>query len=110
MLSEKELKVLEEMNFDVNECEQDSKEYVEISQYSPLGEDWICVVWYEKDGFANAFNDYATSFDYEEEAAFYIKNRGKYGIPESITALLKDSKWKKKILLETARKLTDIGE
>lgn len=110
MLSEKELKVLEEMNFDVNECEQNGEEYVELSQYTPLGEDWYVIIWYDKGQFVEEFCNYADNFDYEEEQTPYIENRGKNGIPNSIKDLLEDGKWKDKILKETARKLTDIGE
>ena len=111
MLSEKELKVLEEMNFDVNECEQDGREYVELSQYTPLGEDWYITIWYYGNTtFIKEFYTFAHLFDYEEEQTPYIANRGKNGIPDSIKDLLEDGRWKAKILTQTAKRLRNIKE
>ena len=110
MLNNKELKVLEEMNFDVNECEQNGEEYVELSQYTPLGEDWYVVIWYNEGNFANDFRDFVNNFDYEEEQTPYIANRGKNGIPNSIKDLLEDGRWKAKILTQTAKRLRNIKE
>ena len=107
-LSKKVLKTLENNGFDVGAVGQLGKDYcVEISQYTPLGEDWHETFWFDgtNRGFFEAIRVRATGFDVDEEIEPFIENRGKYGVPSSISALVMDSEWKKETLTELACQL-----
>lgn len=63
---------------------------VELSQYSPLGEDYSFAV--EKKNITCEIVNYAENFDYEEHASIWIEHRGTNGVPSSIQAILDDAK------------------
>jgi hypothetical protein len=103
---------IEEQDFTISSVtKQDDNILIEISQYSPQGEDWYETIWVNPDDtlseVAEAFKEYADNFDHEEAAALFIEGRGKNGIPESITDLLEDARWKKDVLTELGDKLKE---
>ena len=63
---------------------------VELSQYSPLGEDFsFCV---SVKGIIEEIKEYATYFDAEEHAAMWYENRGSVaGVPDSLRDLIDDA-------------------
>ena len=102
-LNNKIIYVLEEAGFTVNEVEkQDDSFYVEVGQYTPLGEDWWEIIWFDgtDDGFINAVRTRYITFDVDEEAEIWIESRGKNGVPSSIMALVRDAEWKEDTLWE----------
>lgn len=97
------IEILENAGFSVNEVEkQDDSFYVEVGQYTPLGEDWWETIWFDgtDDGFINAVRTRYITFDVDEEAEIWIKNRGKNGVPSSIIDLVRDAEWKEDTLGE----------
>lgn len=88
---------------------QDGEYYVELEQHTPAGEDWIITIWFDetKDDFIGKINDYSDEFDVDEEAAFFIANRGNHGIPESVRVILEDQEWKEKTLNDMSYELVE---
>ena len=65
----------------------ESKDFIELQQYSPAGEDFSFSV--SKKNTVNEIIDYASNFDEEEHAVmWYGQNRGE---PSSLRTLLKDA-------------------
>lgn len=92
-------------DWEMNDYDRDI--YCTIYKYTPLGEDYSFDLHlgkgklnYSVNDFINALEDYYESFDIDEEVAFWVDNRGKNGVPESIEDLLDDAKWKKQWLSE----------
>ena len=103
---------IEEQDFVISDVsKQDDNILIEIAQYSPLGEDWHETIWVNPDDtlseVADAFKEFASSFDHEEAAVPFIEARGTNGVPESITELLEDARWKKDALTELGDKLKE---
>lgn len=114
-LSQEVLNVLESHDFNISDVtEQDGEYYLEIGQYTPEGEDWSECIWF--DGTAKSFVDAvqarAENFDIDEEVEPYIPMRGQRGVPNSISDLVEDAKWKYKKLddLSDALKALDLKE
>jgi len=105
------IKVLEDAGFNIGEItEQDGEYYVELSQYTPEGEDWYVIIWFDdtEEDFIKSVRTYADNFDVDEEVEPYIEMRGQRGVPNSISALLEDAKWKEKTLEDLADALEAI--
>lgn len=103
---------IEEQNFSVSGAtKQNDDILIEIAQSTPLGEDWHETIWVKPENtvaeVAEAFKKYAEDFDYEEAAVPFIEARGTHGVPESITDLLEDARWKKDTLTELGDKLQE---
>ena len=102
------LDLLEDIGFSANyegEDENTGRESVEISQYTPAGENWyITITFNEEKGFVDAFLDYVNTYDYmdEQEAFFDAED---YGAPDKET-LIKDGQWKAEQLEIAAARLT----
>ena len=80
-------------NVDVDAM-QNGETCVEMEFYSPENEDVVFSVWFDgtKQGFAQAFKDYADDFDPEEHAAEWYNLRKRVsGVPSSIRTLLDDA-------------------
>ena len=103
-LSEKIIDIIEEQNFSCygKITKQGDDYYVEIGQYSPAGNDWSEVIWFDgtEGGFINAVRQRALDFDINDEMRLWIPLMGKNGVPEDAEALLEDAKWKKQALLD----------
>lgn len=102
--------VLEACGFSCSEIyKQDEVYYVELGQYTPAGEDWNEVVWFDgtDDDFKMAIRKIADNYDEENEAAIWIARRGEGGVPNSIEVLYEDAKWKKAALCDLAEKLEE---
>ena len=73
----------------------EDKAGMEISQYTPAGEDW-----YESfdasspEAFIENLKSRVDGWDSDEEAEPYIEMRGQSGVPDSIRDLLDDADWK----------------
>lgn len=99
------IKVIEDNDFKVSHDGDD----FDISQYTPLGEDWFFSITAKTpDEFKENLNSYAENFDVDEEASIYIDMRGKNGVPDSISDLLEDAKWKQKTLKDLAEKINAV--
>lgn len=99
------IKVLEDAGFNIGEItEQDGEYYVELSQYTPEGEDWYVIIWFDDtdEDFIKSVRTCADNFDVDEEAEPYIEMRGQRGVPNSIADLIEDAKWKGKTLEDLA--------
>lgn len=105
------IKVLEDAGFNIGEItEQDGEYYVELSQYTPEGEDWYVIIWFDDtdEDFIRSVRTCADNFDVDEEAEPYIEMRGQRGVPNSIADLIEDAKWKEKTLDDLADALEAI--
>ena len=75
---------------------------LELSQYTPEGEDWNET--FEFKGDPNVFIQdlirRINNFDIDDEVEPYVAMRGKQGVPSSISALLADAQWKLDTLTE----------
>lgn len=70
---------------------------IEISQYTPEGEDWYeTFEWNNNDMqvFLDSLKSRIDGWDSEDEAMPYIEMRGKNGVPSSVRDLLDDADWK----------------
>ena len=107
------IKVLEDAGFNIGEItEQDGEYYIELSQYTPEGEDWYVIIWFDdtEEDFIKSVRTCSDNFDVDEEVEPYIEMRGQRGVPNSISALLEDAKWKEKTLEDLADNLEDITD
>lgn len=114
-LSQEVLNVLESHDFNISDAtEQDGEYYLEIGQYTPEGEDWSECIWFDgtAKNFVEAVQARAENFDIDEEVEPYISMRGQRGVPNSISDLVEDAKWKYKKLddLSDALKALDLKE
>lgn len=109
MLTKEVIKVVEDVGFSISALQVQGKHYlVELNQSTPLGEDWWEIIWFEKntdDSFIAGVYDRYTGFDVDDEVEPYILIRGKHGVPESISDLLEDAKWKQSTLKTLYMKL-----
>lgn len=82
---------------------------LEMEHYTPLGEDFLFYIDYESSkDFVKEFGIYAENFDVDEEVAPLIESRGKFGIPESISDLVEDAKYKKQFLKKVYNELSEV--
>lgn len=112
-LNKKIIKVIENNGFGCHAVmEHDNKFYIELYQDTPAGEDWNVIIWFDgsDNDFINSFTRYSEIFDVDEEVEVLIESRGKYGVPSSISVLVKDAEWKKETLGTTLKDLEDIDE
>lgn len=111
-LSEKIINVLEDNDISLcGDIELYDEEYsVGLETYSPEGEDVIISFYYDgtEENFVKQFNEYANDFDVDEHVELYVGNRGKHGIPNSISTLLKDAEWIKDTLTNVGTKLNEL--
>lgn len=72
------------------------KYHVEISQYTPAGEDWIETIWFDgsQKSIVDSVKERVDYFDVDEEAEVWIPHRGTSGVPSSISELVEDAEWK----------------
>lgn len=105
MFNEKMKKICENLGWDI----YISSGYVDLSKYSPVGEDFSFSVSVED--FINDVNYYATSFDEEEHIEMLVdaKKSGISGIP-SIKELVKDAAAIKETLIELSDALIEKTE
>ena len=110
-LNENIVRILEENDFNIGEIsEQDGSYYIELSQYTPLGEDWYVVVWFDgtDEDFIDQFDQIYQNFDVDEELEIFMECRGKNGVPTSVRDLLEDQEWKNNCLGNTSFQLTSL--
>ncbi len=80
------------------------KNDVELSQYSPAGEDFSFTA--EKKNFAHSVNEYAENFDADEHAEMWIENMHTVrGVPQSIRTLINDADAIKEMLTELSEQI-----
>ena len=100
------IKTIEDHDFSCSEINEQSGEYyIELSQYTPAGEDWSVCIWFDgtnKD-FIKSIEKLVENFDIDEEVEPYIEIRGTRGVPKSVRTLIEDAEWK----LETLQSLVD---
>ena len=105
------LDLLEELGFSANYEGMDEKtgeETVEISQYTPAGEDWNFLIYFKgTENFVEKFIDLANNYDYMEDQSSYFEYSGTNGIPDKET-LIEDGKWKAEQLDITVARLTEM--
>lgn len=110
-LTKRTTEIIDKYGFSLGEItEQNGDYYVDLNQSTPAGEDWYVVIWFDgttKD-FILKLRDYYVSFDVDEEVEPYISMRGKNGVPNSISKLLDDAKWKEKTLEDLSDDLFDL--
>ena len=90
--------------------EQDGEYYVEMGQFTPAGEDWWEIIWFNgtnKD-FINGVTRRYNTFDVDEEAEMWVEIRGTRGVPSSIKVLIKDAEWKEEALLKLSDALDEL--
>ncbi|HHY08615.1 MAG TPA: hypothetical protein GX530_08895 [Corynebacteriales bacterium] len=82
-----------------------------ISRYSPAGEDFYFYVNGEStEELISNICKYANDFDIDEHTSMHIENRGKSGIPSSVSVLVKDAEDIKDMLKELADAVKKIKE
>lgn len=73
----------------------EERNYVELSKYSPAGEDFCMVIDFNGNNPAETFVEnlkkYAYDFDENEHVELWLPLRGKGGCPENIKDLLEDA-------------------
>src|SRR5574344_1792789 len=81
---------------------REERDYIELSQYSPEGEDFSALIDFDGDNqvvtFMENLKSYAEDFDIDEHVEMWIPARGKGGCPESITDLVADAEAIKEML------------
>lgn len=105
-------KIIENSGWQVNIDETIGNESeLEIRQYTPAGEDWGIVVFFDGtvEDAINEIVGYAENYDYNDEQGELIAMRGQSGIPDDIETLVEDGKWKQEVLLDLAEKLKNIN-
>ena len=110
-LNDKVIGIVENNGFSIHEVEKQGNDfYVELNQYTPLGEDWWETIWFDgtDEGFIEAIKDRYNGFDVDEEAEIWVENRGKNGVPNSIKALVEDAEWKERTLGELFDQLNEL--
>lgn len=110
-LNEKIIEAIENNGFGCHAVmEHDNKFYIELYQYTPAGEDWNVIIWFDgsDNGFINSFRKYTEDFDVDEEAEIWIESRGERGVPSSIRVLVDDAEWKEERLQTLLKDLEDI--
>lgn len=101
-------KILENKDFSVSSNTKQGNDYViEFGQYTPLGEDWFVVLFYNGtyNNFKDSLIEYYNNFDIDEEAEIWVNNRGKNGVPNSIKDLVEDAEWKQEQLKQLSESL-----
>lgn len=107
--NEEFVKILEDNGFNVKLYKTSAEVYYEISQYTPLGEDWNEIIWPEKGkSIFETFVEFVGEFDVDEAVEPFISIRGKNGVPSSLEALLDDAKWKQETLNKVAQHIVKI--
>lgn len=110
-LNGKVLEVIEENGFGYSEIkEQDGQFYVELNQYTPEGEDWHETIWFDGTDadFVKALRNRIKNFNIDEEVEKWIPSRGKNGVPEKISDLIKDAEWKLEELRDLCYELESV--
>ena len=108
-LNDEIIRILEEHDFSYSEVNKQGDEcYIDLSQYTPAGEDWYVCVWFDgtTKSLIESIEKIVDNFDVDEEVEIFIDNRGKNGIPSSVRTLIEDAEWK----LETLQSLADALE
>lgn len=79
------------------------RDYIELSQYSPGGEDFSALIDFKGDNqvlsFMENLKSYAENFDIDGHVEMWIPVRGKGGCPESISDLVTDAEAIKDMLM-----------
>lgn len=107
-LSDKVMDTIEDMDFICSKIyEQGNESYVELSRFTPEGEDWYETIWFDGTdvGFVEALKGRVRNFDVDEEVEICIPSRGNNGVPEKISDLLADAEWKLEILKNLCEEL-----
>lgn len=94
--------LLEKNDFSVGEIEEQNGDfYVEVSFFSPAGEDFNATIWFDgsSEGFLDKFAEYARDFDVDEHIMLYANHLGENGVPATIEELLDDAKAIKSMLI-----------
>lgn len=92
---------IEDLDFGIyDETFSDGSVGMELSQYTPMGQDWNFSIEYDGsvESFMENLKEFERNFDVDEEAKFFISQMGEFGIPDDAEGLLEDAKWKKKQL------------
>ena len=98
VMDEELLKVIEEEGWSVCPSIQDGKHIVEISVFSPAGEDFFTTIWCG-DGstqeFVEELGKYIDGYDVDEETYLCLgtDGHGKNGAPYHIEDILEDKEW-----------------
>lgn len=83
-------------------CEE--RNYVELEQYSPAGEDFGMIVNFNMDNPIDSFMDdlkeYSEDFDVDEHVEMWLPSRGKGGCPGSISELVEDAEAIRDMIVE----------
>lgn len=82
---------------------QEERNYIEIRQYSPKGEDFTATIDFDANNQVESFmtdlKDYFETFDIDEHVEMWIPSRGEGGCPESISDLVEDAESIKGMLM-----------
>jgi len=94
MTIERVVEIAEGLGWRIDFDEQDDlkDKLAELSQYSPAGEDFSFIVYYDDaDDLVEEVYKYYMDFDPDEHASIWVKCRGKRGVPSSIRILIEDA-------------------
>lgn len=86
-MTERQRDICESLDWRIHECEDGN---IELENYSPQGEDLIFTVYVDED-FLEGIWRLAEEFDIDEHAELWIDQRGKNGVPGSISEILHDA-------------------
>lgn len=92
---DKLLEVARELGWNWAIYREPERNYIELSKYSPAGEEFGMVINFKNESptetFLEGLKECLANFDVDEHAAMWIGERGKNGVPETIRELLDDA-------------------
>ena len=102
-MNKKQRRICEQLGW----CLTEYKNEVELSQYSPAGEDFSFTA--DKKNFAQSVKEYADDFDADEHAEIWVTNMHTVrGVPQSIRTLIDDADAIKEMLTELSVQINNI--
>ena len=108
-LTERERKAIEDCGWRIIEVgEQNGEPFIDIENWSPLGEDLQETIWLGGSGsLASAARKWADDFDADDHVAPLIESRGQRGVPSSVADLVRDASSIQEMLCHLAAALED---
>ena len=99
-MTKRQKRICERLGWNITEYEND----VELSQYSPAGEDFSFTA--DKKHFARSIEEYAYDFDPDEHAEMWVRNMYTVkGVPQSIRVLIDDADAISEMLTELSEQI-----
>lgn len=87
--------ILQEHDFSIDYFNYANERCTAIKKYTPCGEDWFEEFsWKSAKAFTEELENFVDNFDIDEQIEVWLPLRGTRGVPEHVTDLIEDAKWK----------------